>query len=173
MRMFAGLLDRNRWLLLGALAFFIIGMMLGAWGSADPGDGRIEPDNAGHLLRNNLFSCLLIASGLVTFGWMAVLYLVLNGFVLGTSVTEQLAAGMEPLRIVLLIMPHGIFEIPALIMSGAVGLKSLDILLRMMVRPVRSTLVAGAKDTGLMLAAVVALLVVAAWVETHITPLFK
>jgi uncharacterized membrane protein SpoIIM required for sporulation len=171
--MFVGLLDRNRWILLGSFAFFAVGMLLGAWGSGNPGHDWIEPNGVGHLLRNNLFSCLLIASGFVTFGWMAVLYLFLNGFVLGTSIADQLASGMEPLRIVLLLAPHGIFEVPALIMSGAVGLKCLDILVRMLIRPVRETLLSGVKDTAVLLVAIVVFLVAAAWMETYITPLFK
>lgn len=158
--MFIGLLDRNRWLLLVSFCFFSVGMLLEAWGIESSGNDRIEPEGVGHLFRNNLFSCLLIVSGFITFGWMAFLYLFLNGFVLGTSIAEQLATGMEPFRIVLLLAPHGIFEIPALIMSGAVGLKSLDILFRAMVRPARDVFVCG-------------FLVADAWIETYITPLFK
>jgi len=72
---------------------------------------------------NNLKAILLLSfGGALTFGGSTFLNLILNGINIGTLFYDSLI--MEDVKtFFLLILPHGIFEIPALIIAGAAGFK--------------------------------------------------
>jgi stage II sporulation protein M len=123
---------------------------------------------AGNLFLNNLQACVLLFLGGATFGLVTVFVIGTNGLVIGAIL--QLVTGEKGLPYVLAaIVPHGIFEIPAFIIAGALGL----------------TLAGGmwnelkgegdAASTGLtvgkyFLTFVIPLVAVAALVEAFITP---
>jgi len=123
---------------------------------------------AGNLFLNNLQACVLLFIGGATFGLVTIFVIATNGLVIGAIL--QLVTGEKGLLYVAAaILPHGIFEIPAFIIAGALGF----------------TLAAGmwnelkgegdAAATGLavgkyFLTLVLPLVAVAALVEAFITP---
>ncbi len=70
-----------------------------------------------YLLNNGLVAAGLVGGfGVITLGILA-----FNGVTLGVAVYAGLAAGLSPLKLVALVAPHGVVEIPALLLAGAVG----------------------------------------------------
>jgi len=61
--------------------------------------------------------------GAFSFGATTFVNLVYNGFVLGLVISNALQQGIHFNKIVFLILPYGIFEIPAIIIAGAAGFK--------------------------------------------------
>ncbi|MEN6396854.1 MAG: stage II sporulation protein M [Methanoregula sp.] len=120
------------------------------------------------LFFNNLEACILLFLGGASFGILTLFILSLNGIVIG-AVTEIISKGHSAIFIAAALLPHGIFEIPAFIISGAIGLL------------VAHSLIAewyGAGDAAadttqfarLFLLYVLPLIAVAALVEAFITP---
>jgi len=69
---------------------------------------------------NAIKSFLLILSG-VAFGIIPVLFVAYNGYIIGIVIS--IAGGERGVGNVLLsLLPHGVFEIPAVILSGALGI---------------------------------------------------
>jgi stage II sporulation protein M len=73
------------------------------------------------ILLNNTFATLMTLLGGVLFGVLPVVSASVNGFVMG--VLLYLAAEQEGLRVALFsLLPHGIFEIPAVLIAASYGL---------------------------------------------------
>ncbi len=69
---------------------------------------------------NAIKSFLLVFSGVI-FGIIPVLFVAYNGYIIGIVIV--IAGGERGIGNVLLsLLPHGIFEIPAVILSGALGM---------------------------------------------------
>ncbi len=76
-----------------------------------------------YIFVNNLKVVLLLSfGGVLTFGGLTFLNLIFNGTNLGTLFYESLLLG-ELKVFFFLIIPHGIFEIPGLIIAGTAGFK--------------------------------------------------
>lgn len=125
-------------------------------------------DMCAKLLANNLEACILLFLGGASFGLVTLFILSLNGIVIG-AVTEIVSKGHSAIFIAAALLPHGIFEIPAFIISASLGFC------------MAQSLVAewyGAGDTAadargfgrLFLLYVLPLITVAAFVEAFITP---
>jgi len=125
-------------------------------------------DMCAKLLANNLEACILLFVGGASFGLVTLFILGLNGIVIG-AVTEIVSKGHSAIFIAAALLPHGIFEIPAFIISASLGFC------------MAQSLVAewyGAGDTAadsgrfgrLFLLYVLPLITVAAFVEAFITP---
>ncbi|ASJ17541.1 hypothetical protein A3L04_01550 [Thermococcus chitonophagus] len=71
--------------------------------------------------KHNIKVALIFWSEAITFGATTLLNLTFNGMILGSAV-KTTATQIGLLR-TLLILPHGIFEIPGMIIAGAAGLK--------------------------------------------------
>ncbi len=69
---------------------------------------------------NNLQACILLFLGGASFGVLTLLILSLNGIVIG-AIMEIVSKDHTALFVAAAILPHGIFEIPAFILSGAIG----------------------------------------------------
>jgi len=74
------------------------------------------------ILKNNLALLFLILCGSVTLGMLTIINLYLNGFLFGHNV-KIFSHYCNILTLASLILPHGIFEIPAIIIAGAAGFK--------------------------------------------------
>jgi stage II sporulation protein M len=87
--------------------------------------GGIEGDPAPllfvKLFLNNLQACLLLFLGGATFGVVSLFILSTNGLIIG-SILELIREEKGLLFIFAALLPHGIFEIPSFILSGALGL---------------------------------------------------
>ncbi len=71
----------------------------------------------------NLTVLAFLLSGLFTFGLMSAAVLAYNGFALGGLIRNSLAMGMEPNVLAGLILPHGVLELTAFVLAGAIGLR--------------------------------------------------
>ncbi|MBM7692047.1 stage II sporulation protein M [Peribacillus deserti] len=75
------------------------------------------------LLLNNLKACLmLMAIGCIPFLFLPYLNILLNGTVIGLLLCSKTIKGISLLKLILLgLLPHAIFEVPALILSASIG----------------------------------------------------
>ena len=112
----------------------------------------------------NLTVLAFLLSGLFTFGLMSAAVLAHNGFALGGLIRNSLAMGMEPNILAGLILPHGVLELAAFVLAGALGLRGWS-LGRDAVRSGRWEF-AGVRTTTVVS---VAAIVVAAVIESTIT----
>jgi stage II sporulation protein M len=72
------------------------------------------------LFLNNLQACLLLFLGGATFGVLSLFILSTNGLIIG-SIVELVREERGISFVLAAIVPHGIFEIPSFILSGALG----------------------------------------------------
>lgn len=70
---------------------------------------------------NNLFGCIILISGFLVFGITTFIFLIFNALFLGMALVTSYATGATITDIVLAVLPHGIFEIPAVLLSAAIG----------------------------------------------------
>lgn len=125
------------------------------------------------LLANNWSAMLIsVAYGLIPFAFLPVSSLLINGFILGItgamyqSYDQTLALWLAAL------LPHGIFEIPALVLSIGCGVYVCFHMSRLVLRfPNRAPMVeVFCNVLRVMLLLVAPLTVAAAFVEAYITP---
>ena len=123
---------------------------------------------AGKLFLNNLAACLLLFLGGASLGVVTMLILSVNGLLIG-ALTELVRQQQGMLFIAAGLVPHGIFEIPAFLIAGGLGL----LLGRALLGEWHGTVDAATEARSLarlFLSVVVPLLAVAAVVEAFITP---
>ncbi|MDD1675848.1 MAG: stage II sporulation protein M [Methanomicrobiales archaeon] len=70
---------------------------------------------------NNLEACVLLFLGGASLGIVTLIIISLNGMVIG-GVVALIGGERGPLFMAAALLPHGIFEIPAFLISGALGL---------------------------------------------------
>lgn len=121
------------------------------------------------LLINNSTVAAIMILGFVTFGLSTIITLMINGFVLGVLASDFVSQG-EILYYFLLTLPHGVFELPALIIAGAVGLDMANSMIQHL-RGKKEVLLSSAeiKEIQHILMITLALLVIAAVVESQVT----
>jgi stage II sporulation protein M len=78
------------------------------------------PVLAATLFLNNLQACVIMFFGGASFGLLTALVIISNGVIIG-SVVELVRQQQGGLYIAAALVPHGIFEIPAFIISGTLG----------------------------------------------------
>ncbi len=131
-------------------------------------DGTNSVDMCLKLFANNLQACILLFLGGASFGILTIFIMSLNGIVIG-AIMEIVHQDHTPLFVAAAILPHGIFEIPAFILSGALGM--------LLARSLLAEWYAG-EDTAvdahrfgrLFILYVLPLVAIAACVEAFITP---
>ena len=117
---------------------------------------------------NNLKVCLILFMGGITFGALTLIILVSNGYVIG-GITEVMLREYDGLLFAASIVPHGIFEIAALLMSSALGFQMAHALFSDALARRSAGEVCVWYGTR-FLCVVVPLLVVAALMEAFVTP---
>lgn len=122
------------------------------------------------VLRNNLVALGVTLLGVATFGLVAAFSLFFNGLLVGTLVSAALPEA-GPVVLAALLLPHGVLELSAFWLVGAVALRFAHRLVRYL-RGVDDTAFTRreAVEAGTLLVAAVVLVVVAAWVEVAVTP---
>jgi stage II sporulation protein M len=131
-------------------------------------DGTDQADMCIKLFFNNLQACILLFLGGATFGILTIFIMSLNGIVIG-AIMELVHKDHTPLFVAAAILPHGIFEIPAFIISGALGILLAQSLIAEYYGNGDSA-VAAYTFARLFIAVVLPLVAVAAMVEAFITP---
>jgi uncharacterized membrane protein SpoIIM required for sporulation/ABC-type transport system involved in multi-copper enzyme maturation permease subunit len=124
----------------------------------------------GHNLRAVVVILLL---GLFSFGVLGTIIFLLNTSIIGMVLALEGALGVSPLKLAVFgILPHGIFEIPALILSSAAVLYiGIALLTPRSQRTLGEVLIEAISDwTKIGVGLVLPLLTIAAVVETWVTP---
>jgi len=126
-----------------------------------------------YIFVKNLKVILLISfGGVLTFGGVTILNLIINGMPLGISLHSawNLRHLGELKAFFLLIFPHGVFEIPALIIAGAAGFKIPYELLRFALGKKEEIISEeDAKEFFKLVAVSIVLIFIAALIESTIT----
>ena len=91
-------------------------------------DGTNQPDMFVKLFANNLEACILLFLGGASFGILTIFIMSLNGIVIG-AIMEIISKDHSALFVAAALVPHGIFEIPAFIISGALGILLAQVLI--------------------------------------------
>lgn len=113
-----------------------------------------------HIFFNNLkVVLLLIFLGPLTFGLGSIGILIINGIILGGTLGNI----KNDLNLISLLLPHGVIEVPILIFATSVGIKLTFDLLSMKIK---------VKDLSKNLSLILLGLLIAASIETFITPMF-
>jgi stage II sporulation protein M len=120
------------------------------------------------LFFNNLEACILLFLGGASFGILTLFIMSLNGIVIG-AVTEIISHGHSAIFIAAALLPHGIFEIPAFIIAGALGFCMAQSLIAEWYGAADTAADAG-RLARIFLLYVLPLIAVAAVVEAFITP---
>ena len=120
------------------------------------------------LFMNNLQACIILFLGGVTFGLLTAFVLIANGLIIGAVVLISTELQGVPFVIAAL-FPHGIVELPALFISGALGFMLASALQREWYGEGDAALEA-MHYTSLFAKTVLPLLVIAAITEAFITP---
>jgi len=88
---------------------------------ADQITGKDSPEIFVKLFLNNLEACILLFLGGASFGILTIFIISLNGVLIG-AIMEIVRKDHSVAFVAAAILPHGIFEIPAFILSGALGI---------------------------------------------------
>ncbi len=148
-----------------ALTFFLLGIVAGIM---YPGEWILKTlkEGAGvELSFKYIYLHNLKALGLIYLASIVYVGLVLvlaNGYALGTAIVLALNKGLTPLQVAAAIVPHGIFELPALLAASATGLVTIGY--------VKSRRLRGLAVIVTLLVIEVTLLAIAAFIEAYITP---
>ncbi len=122
-----------------------------------------------YFLKNNLRVVVLLIAGSLTFGNLTIVNLLINGISIG-AVMKSALTEYTTSEIILLILPHGIFEIPAIIIAGAAGFKIPYEIVRYLAGKKEQPLTKEDVKEYLTLALIsIILIVIAAWVEANVT----
>ncbi|MBX0321700.1 stage II sporulation protein M [Halomicroarcula sp. F13] len=118
---------------------------------------------------NNLVAMFVLLLGAVSLGIVTVAGLVLNGLLIG-AVVGIAVQQVDPIVVVALILPHGVVEIPALLVVAAVGLRFARLTVRYL-RGLEDELVTerDLREAGWLVAVAVVMILVAAYVEATLT----
>lgn len=131
-------------------------------------DGGNPYDMCVKLFFNNFQACILLFLGGASFGILTIFIMSLNGIVIG-AIMELVSREHTALFVAAAIVPHGIFEIPAFIISGALGILLAQSLVAEWYSGTDSAVAAYA-FARLFLVVVLPLVAIAACVEAFITP---
>jgi uncharacterized membrane protein SpoIIM required for sporulation len=127
-------------------------------------DNTIEL-NFYYFIKNNIFIILRLILGGFLFGAPTVACLIYNGLPLGYLLKTN------PELTLFLVLPHGIFEIPAIIIAGAAGFKIPYEIVRYLMGKKETVLTKEDIKEYFTLALIsIVLIVIAAFVEAYITP---
>ena len=181
-----------RWIFLGTIVFFIAFIVLtDLFFNNHPEEMQqvidtfsatveeISPDgeiSAPHLFLNNLRACAVaVLLGLIPFLFVTALTLIANAAVMGAVGAMYGMTGRSVAVMYLAgILPHGIFELPAILLSISMGLYICYCLVKRICegrynRGIVKKALANSLRTFLCL--IVPLLAVAALIETYVTPI--
>lgn len=118
---------------------------------------------------NNLVALGIMLLGAVSLGIATVFSLALNGLLIGAVVGIAVQQA-SPVAVFALIAPHGVIEIPALLIVAAIGLRFGRLTVRYL-RGKETVLVTerDLREAGWLLVVAIVLILIAAYVEANVT----
>lgn len=135
---------------------------------ADQITGNESPEIFIKLFFNNLEACILLFLGGASFGILTIFIMSLNGILIG-AIMEIVHKDHTVIFVAAAIVPHGIFEIPAFILSGALGILLAQSLIGEWYNGADAAEDAK-KYARLFMVYTIPLVLIAAFVEAFITP---
>ena len=121
-------------------------------------------------LKNNLLVVMLLLSGTLLLGSTTLVNLINSGISAARLVILAKACSLSLNKFLLLVLSHGIFEIPAIIIAGAAGFKIPYEIVRYLAGRKEQILTKDDIKEYLTLALIsIILIVIAAWIEANIT----
>ena len=122
------------------------------------------------ILKNNLLVVVQLLTGAILFGSTTILSLGYNALYFGYSIASYVINGVPLRNILLLTLPHSIFEIPAIIIAGAAGFKIPYEIVRYLAGKKEQVLTKEDIKEYLTMALIsIILIVIAAWIEANVT----
>lgn len=136
-------------------------------GTGDP--GFLPPLTTVDLAVNNLVAMCVLLLGAVSLGLVTLAGLVVNGLLIGVIVGIAVQR-LDAVVVFVLIAPHGVLEIPALLVAATVGLRFAWLTVRY-TRGLEEELVTrrDLREAGVLVAAASLLILVAAYIEANVT----
>jgi stage II sporulation protein M len=131
--------------------------------------GKDSVDIFVKLFLNNLEACILLFLGGASFGILTIFIITLNGILIG-AIMEIVHKDHSIGFVVAAILPHGIFEIPAFIISGAIGILLAQSLINEWYTGT-DTAEDAKKFARIFILYVLPLVAIAAFIEAFITPI--
>jgi uncharacterized membrane protein SpoIIM required for sporulation len=124
------------------------------------------------IFSNNMVAMSVLMLGALTFGLLSLFGLFLNGLIVGAIVPVALDE-LSMVVLVAYIAPHGIIEIPALLMAGSIGLRVPHRIVRYLLG-YDDTLLSRVElyELATLFVVLVVMIAVAAYIEVNITPQF-
>ncbi|MGG4194799.1 stage II sporulation protein M [Paenibacillus jamilae] len=185
-------LKQLRWYLIAAVLLFAVGYVLGNQWSGFEGfimeqlkgiqgmrDQLMQSDNQElsffvFIFYNNAIKAVMIMFAGIVLGIVPAGFLIINGMVIGLLLRIMESQGLDLASTIIKgILPHGILEIPAILIAGAYGMRfGILILQRIFSRRMRAegpTIMDWIKQTGAGAVWVTAMLLVAAIIESTVT----
>ena len=126
----------------GAVALLVVGLAAGIaiaeWINAMPAEATLPVGTEGphrgepagwelfaFILRRNMTVFLMLLLGIVSAGLVTAVVLFGNGIAVGQLIGFARVSGMPLVDVAYLLLPHGVLELGALCVAGAVGLKGI------------------------------------------------
>jgi stage II sporulation protein M len=100
-----------------------LGLVIGVFSGIGLELEDVNPLSVQSYAKNNMLVTFWILLGFFSFGFLSLYILFGNGFLLGIAISNAINV-KGPFQVILGLLPHGIFEVPALVIAGAVSLKS-------------------------------------------------
>jgi len=164
-----------------ALAVFVVGLVFGSAAAlaVEPTllselarRREVLPDRltTWYILSNNARVLSLMVLGTFSLGLVTLFALFVNGVVVGLIGTLALA-NVSPLVLAALLVPHGILEIPAFLLAGALAFRIAHRIVRYLLAYDETPLTrVEGYEIAVLLVVLFCLLAVAAWIEVNVTP---
>ncbi|WP_457549010.1 stage II sporulation protein M [Archaeoglobus sp.] len=122
-------------------------------------------------VNNSVKSLIAMLLGLI-FGIIPILFVAVNGLIIGV-VSEVVSKRVGLLKVLLMLLPHGIIEIPAILVACSYGLKlGIAVLDKVRGKDVDVKMEVE-KSVKNYLKYVLPMLLLAAFIETYVTPLIS
>ena len=132
---------------------------------------NVDPNIAfKHILTNNLKLIILLIIGGFLFGIPTIVNLFVNGLNFALLMKIAFSCGISVEQFILLTLPHGVFEIAAVIFGGAAGFKIPFEVVRYLLGRKNKVLTKEDLREFLTLSLIaIVLIIVAAWIEAYVT----
>lgn len=169
-----GVLSRQLPGLLMSSLVYAGGLIVGAQIETAPVVGEpdtaaaIRPDSFWFFLSHNVPLLVLSSLGALTGGVVTMVLVLFNGLLLGNLLSAARSEGILQEGLVA-VLPHAPFEVPAILLAGAVGFMPVSVVARLALGKTVS-LKTELRDALTLLVAALSLVTLAAMVEAWITP---
>ncbi|SDY72499.1 stage II sporulation protein M [Thermoactinomyces sp. DSM 45892] len=119
------------------------------------------------LVQYNISAICMISLGFFTLGILSSILLAVNGLIFGFAISSALSKGISVWDICLSSIPHGIFEIPSLLLAGAIGFKSAEWIITKVFTYPKSKV---GSDCLVLFGGAILLMLIAGLIEGFLTP---